>query len=172
MNGTLEHTDAGPRLRFVRALAQPPEVVWRAITEPAQLAIWFPQRVSVERWEVGARLRFEHAHVAAATFASEVLAFDPPRLLEFRWGPDVLRFELEPQGTGTRLTLLDTLEELGKAARDGAGWHVCMDQLEHALRASSPPWSSSERWREIHPSCVERMGAQAASIGPPAGSLS
>lgn len=171
MNGTLEHTDAGPRLRFVRALAHPPEVVWRAITEPEQLASWFPQRVSLERWEVGALVHFEHTHVETATFDGEVLAFDPPRLLEFSWGPDVLRFELEPQGAGTRLTLLDTLEELGKAARDGAGWHVCLDQLEHALQSSSPPWSSSERWREVHPSYVERLGPAAASIGPPEGAL-
>jgi hypothetical protein len=112
-----------------------------------------------------------HAHVAAASFGGEVLALDPPRLLELGWGPDVLRFELEPQGAGTRLTLLDTLEELGKAARDAAGWHVCLDLLEHALEQSSPPWSSSERWREVHPSYVEQMGAQAASIGPPEGAL-
>ena len=45
-----------------------------------------------ERWEEGARVRFEHAHVAAASFEGEVLAFDPPRLLEISWGPDLLRF--------------------------------------------------------------------------------
>ena len=27
----------------------------------------------------------------------------------------------------------DTIDDLGKAARDGAGWHVCLEALEHAL---------------------------------------
>ncbi|HEX8073920.1 MAG TPA: SRPBCC domain-containing protein [Thermoleophilaceae bacterium] len=39
----------------------------------------------------------------------------------------------------------DTIVELGKAARDGAGWHVCLDQLEHQLDGTSPPWSPSDR---------------------------
>jgi len=26
--------------------------------------------------------------------------------------------------------LLDTIDELGKAARDGAGWHACLDVLQ------------------------------------------
>jgi hypothetical protein len=30
-------------------------------------------------------------------------------------------------------TLTDTIDALGKAARDGAGRHVCLDRLEHEL---------------------------------------
>jgi uncharacterized protein YndB with AHSA1/START domain len=169
MTAKLEHTDAGPRLRFTRSLAHPPEKVWRAITEPEHLEAWFPDSIQVERWEVGAPLRF--AVKTGFSFDGEVLAFDPPRVLELRWGPDVIRLEVEPDGEGTRLTLLDTLEELGKAARDGAGWHTCLDQLEHHLDGTSPPWSPSDRWRAVHPAYVEELGAEAATIGPPAGAL-
>jgi uncharacterized protein YndB with AHSA1/START domain len=45
MHGTLEQTAAGPRLRFVRHLAHPPEKVWRAITEPEHLKAWFPDTI-------------------------------------------------------------------------------------------------------------------------------
>jgi activator of Hsp90 ATPase-like protein len=116
-------------------------------------------------------LRFEPATEAVESFDGEVLAFDPPAMLEFRWGTDVIRIELEPDGDGTRLTLLDTIDELGKAARDAAGWHVCLDQLEHHLDRTAPRWSPSERWRELHPSYVEELGPEAAAIGPPAGAL-
>lgn len=169
MNGVLEHTAAGPRLRFVRELAQPPELVWLALTDPERLQSWFPQRVSVERWEVGGQLRFEHPRVPEASFDGEVRAYEPPRLLEYTWGPDVLRFGLEPHGEGTRLTMLDTIEQLGKAARDGTGWHVCLELLEHALANATPTWSASDRWRELNPSYLERFGPEAASIGPPPG---
>jgi uncharacterized protein YndB with AHSA1/START domain len=171
VNGTLEKTAAGPRLRFTRRLAHPPEKVWRALTEPEHLKPWFPQTIVVDEWAVGASLRFEHATIAEASFDGEVLAFEPERLLELRWGTDVLRFEVEPDGDGTRLTLLDTLDALGKAARDGAGWHACLDQLEHHLDGTTPPWSPSDRWREVHPAYVEELGPEAAAIGPPPGAL-
>jgi uncharacterized protein YndB with AHSA1/START domain len=164
MQGTLEQTATGPRLRFTRRLAHPPAKVWRAITEPEHLKAWFPDTIVVEEWSVGAPLRFEG-------FDGEVLAFEPPAMLEFRWGTDVIRLEVEPDGDGTRLTLLDTLEELGKAARDGAGWHTCLDQLEHHLAGTTPPWSPSDRWREVHPRYVEELGPKAATIGPPEGAL-
>lgn len=169
MNGTLEQTAAGPRLRFTRRLAHPPEKVWRAITEPAHLRAWFPMPIATERWEVGEPLRFESEVVGG--FDGEVLAVEPERVLEFRWGTDTLRFEIEPEGDGTRLTLLDTIDELGKAARDSAGWHTCLDYLEHHLDATTPPWSHSDRWREVHPSYVEELGPEAATIGPPEGAL-
>jgi uncharacterized protein YndB with AHSA1/START domain len=171
MNGTLEQTDAGPRLRFTRRLAHPRDKVWRAITEPEHLRAWFPDTIVVERWEVGAPLRFEPAPDMADAFDGEVLAVEPQRLIEFSWGPDVIRIELADAGDATELTFLDTIEELGKAARDGAGWHVCLDQLEHHLDGTPPGWSTSDRWRELHPSYVEDLGPEAATIGPPAGAL-
>jgi uncharacterized protein YndB with AHSA1/START domain len=171
MTGTLEQTAAGPRLRFTRRLAHAPDVVWRAITEPEHLKAWFPDTIEVSRWEAGAPVRFVHEQNPEWSSEGEVIEVDPPRALEFSWDTDVLRFELAPDGDGTTLTLLDTLEALGKAARDGAGWHVCLDALEHHLDGTTPPWTSNARWREVHPAYVEALGPEAATIGPPAGAL-
>jgi hypothetical protein len=96
---------------------------------------------------------------------------EPPSLLELRWGTDVLRFEVEPRGDSCRLVFTDTIEEQGKAARDGAGWHVCLDKLEHELDGTQPEWSDSDRWRAVHPDYVEELGPEAATIGPPEGAL-
>ena len=169
MNGTLEQTPEGPRLRFTRRLGHPPEKVWRAITEPEHLKAWFPMPIVMDRWEPGAPLRFDSEVVGALD--GEVLAVEPGRVLEFRWGTDTLRFEVRPDGDGTELTLFDTIDELGKAARDSAGWHTCLDYLEHHLDGTTPPWSHSDRWREVHPGYVEELGPEAATIGPPAGAL-
>src|SRR5690349_909928 len=58
--GSLEQVAGRWRLRFVRTLAHPPEKVWRALTEPEHLAVWFPTEIHGER-EAGAALRFVFA---------------------------------------------------------------------------------------------------------------
>jgi uncharacterized protein YndB with AHSA1/START domain len=165
-DGQLEETDGTWRLRFERTLAHPPEKVWRALTEPEHLEAWFPTTIE-GGLEAGAELRFRHRHRDLPLMEGEMIACDPPLLLEFRWGPDMLRFVLEPDGAGTRLTLTDTLEDLGKAARDGAGWHVCLDQLAHHLDGQEPSWTSVDRWKEVHPFYVKAFGPEAATLGPP-----
>ena len=94
----------------------------------------------------------------------EMLAFEPPTLMELTWGDDVLRFELRPDGDGTLLTLTDTFDERGKAARDAAGWHVCLDALAHHLASDgqAPP-----DWKPLNDEYAERLGPEAATVGPP-----
>jgi uncharacterized protein YndB with AHSA1/START domain len=167
-DGQLEQVGDRWQLRFVRSLPHPPEKVWRALTEPEHLEAWFPTEIIGDR-AAGAPLKFEFRNNEGPTFDGEMLAYDPPKRLEFRWGPDTLRFELEPDGDGCTLTLVDVLEELGKAARDGAGWHVCLEALRRHLDGDAEARKQMERWNEVHPAYVARFGPDAASIGPPEG---
>jgi uncharacterized protein YndB with AHSA1/START domain len=120
-----------PAVRLERELADPPAVVWRALTERAQLRSWFPCDVIVSggRWEVGAAISFPFPpDLMDATFTGTVLEVDEPHLLAFTWGDDTLRFELSPSGDGTRLVLIDELPP-DSAARNAAGWEWCLDRL-------------------------------------------
>jgi uncharacterized protein YndB with AHSA1/START domain len=162
--GQLEQVGGRWRVRFTRRLAHPPEKVWRALTEPEHLAAWFPTTIEGDRAE-GAKLRFSFPNGEAPAFDGELLAYRPPELLEFTWGPDTLRLELRPDGDGTELVLLDTLEEQGKAARDAAGWHVCLDKLGAHLDGGT----ADTEWSAVHPGYVESFGPDAATIGPPEG---
>jgi uncharacterized protein YndB with AHSA1/START domain len=164
--GELEQVGRRWNLRFKRELSHAPAKVWAALTEPDQLANWFPDQIVVTEWRVGARLEFKHD--GALVFDGEVLAFEPPRLLEIRWGTDTVRFEVEPHGSGSILTLVDTIDELGKAARDGAGWHVCLDALEHWLDGTKVP-AMAEEWPVVHRDYVKKFGPEASTIGPPEG---
>ena len=96
-----------------------------------------------------------------------MLACEPPSLLEFRWGSDVIRFEITPDPGGCTFVLTDTFGELGKAARDAAGWHVCLDLLACHLDGAAAPWPMGERWSEVHPGYVAKFGPEAATLGPP-----
>jgi uncharacterized protein YndB with AHSA1/START domain len=156
------------QLRFVRHLTHPRDKVWRALTEPEHLAAWFPDEVQGDM-APGAPLRFHMADHPEYDFDGEVLVFEPPSRLELRWGDDHLRLELAAQGDGCVLTFVDTFDEVGKAARDGAGWHVCLDQLERALAGTAPDADQRARWSEVHARYVTALGPEAATIGPPEG---
>jgi uncharacterized protein YndB with AHSA1/START domain len=166
MDGVLEQDGDRSVLRFRRQLAHPREKVWRALTEPEHLAKWFPTSIDGE-CKAGAPLRFTFPNGEGDDFEGEMIACDPPSLLEFRWGPDTLRFELEDAGATTVLVFTDTVEEVGKAARDAAGWHACLDVLEHELAGETAPWTPTERWSQVHDRYVEAFGPEASTVGPP-----
>ena len=161
---------AGTRwtLAFTRQLPHPPDKVWRAITESDHLGAWFPARIDGERKE-GARLTFVFEHDEGPTLEGEVLTYEPPSVFEFTWDDEVLRFTLTPTADGTRLDFLNTFDDLGKAARDAAGWHDCLDRLGCDLDDKKPDWSAEARWKELNAAYQERLGPEASTQGPPEG---
>ena len=164
--GELERTGGRAEVRFTRRLRHPPEKVWRALTEPEHLAAWFPTTIDGER-KAGASLRFGFPESEGEPFEGRMLVFDPPRLMELQWGDETLRMEVQPHGEGSRLLFSASFEELGKAARDGAGWHASLDLLGFEIEDAQAPWSAPERWREVRHSYIERFGPEASTIGPP-----
>ena len=138
---TVLHVDGGVGLRFVRHLDHPPEKVWRAITESEHLQHWLPCDLVGERAEdADLRLPFWPDHVAAYGLDStpelegEILVWQPPEVFEWRWSTDRLRWELAPDGDGTRLTFTTWLGEVGHPMeKTAAGYHVCLDQLAELL---------------------------------------
>jgi hypothetical protein len=65
------------------------------------------------------------------------------------------------------LVFSDTITEVGKGARDTAGWHVCFDVLESALEGDSPVQAPD--WRTLNAMYVERFGPAASTMRPPEG---
>jgi uncharacterized protein YndB with AHSA1/START domain len=163
--GRLEQDGDSWRVTFTRRFDHPVEKVWRAVTEEEHMAAWFPGRIVGERRE-GAPLNFEVE--TGDTFDGEMLVFEPPKVMELMWGEDRLRIELQPDGDGTVVTFVDTLVELGKAARDAAGWHECLARLVADLDGTAPPPEGSV-WKAVNPLYRERFGPEASTIGPPEG---
>lgn len=164
--GTLDRSGERWRLTYERRFPHPVEKVWRAITETAHLAAWFPCEMHGPR-EVGGALRFVFPFPEAPVLTGEVLVFDPPFVLEFTWGEDRLRFELSPTDEGCLLRFSVVLDERGKAARDGAGWHDCLEHLGLHLDGVEATPGTYETWRDVQPEYERRFGPEASSIGPP-----
>jgi hypothetical protein len=80
-----------------------------------------------------------------------------PHAIVGEWQPGAaLRFESE---TGS-------FDGVGKAARDGAGWHECLGRLEVELDGGSQAaWNAG--WRDLNRRYQEALGPEASTIGPP-----
>jgi len=92
-------------------LAQPPDQVWHALTDPDLLARWLMPNDF--RAAVGHQFTFRTEPVPQHGFDGivhcQVLDLDPPRLLRFSWRggqlDTVVSWRLMPEGAGTRLLI-------------------------------------------------------------------
>lgn len=169
MDGELTREGATYTVRFERVLAHPPEKVWRALTEPDLLRQWFPDQVEGE-WKVGAPLHFgfEQPIEGMEGMDGVVLAVQAPKLLEFTWGSSTLRCELRPEGAGCRLVFSETFEDGSIAARDAAGWEMCLENLVAVLEGRLPEEFELGAWRVPFAKYVARFEAVAGpQVGPP-----
>lgn len=172
MDATLERDGSRYVLRVERRLGEPPEKVWRALTNRELLKRWFPCDVEGE-WTVGAPLRFEfpkgeHGDLSEEDLRGEVLAVEEPRLLEFRWGKDVLKYGLEPDGDGCRFRLSHTFDNPAWGARNAAGWEMCVENLDLILEGVGLVKFAAKVWRAKFRRYVTRFEpAHGAQVGPP-----
>jgi len=121
-------------LILVRELRHPPEKVWQALTDPAHLREWAPFDADGSLGTVGTTVKLTTVR-APTPHVSEahVKRADAPRVLEYSWGGNDVRWELEPLGGGgTRLTLWHSIDRRF-ISMGAAGWHICFDVLDRLL---------------------------------------
>jgi uncharacterized protein YndB with AHSA1/START domain len=154
-------------LVFVRPLRHPPEKVWRALTEQTQLREWAPFVPDRDLDHVGDAVLDMNGADEPEPFPATVRIVDPPRLLEYLWGDDVLRWELEPTPTGTQLTLHHTVEDDDMVPKVTAGWHLCLDVAE-LLLDGGPVGPIVGRdamelgWQDLHDAYARALGLPTA----------
>ncbi|HEY2027991.1 MAG TPA: SRPBCC family protein [Myxococcales bacterium] len=122
-------------LVLVRDLSHPPEQVWQALTDPAQLREWAPFDADRNLGSKGAATLTTVGAPQPQVSQTEVKRAEPAKLLEFSWGGQDLRWELEPRSGGTRLTLWHTIDRR-YISMGAAGWHICLDVLDRLLGGS------------------------------------
>ncbi|ASO18620.1 uncharacterized protein YndB with AHSA1/START domain [Actinoalloteichus hoggarensis] len=143
---TLHTVDGRPQLRLRRELAHPPAKVWRAITDPAELVHWFPAAVRTEL-RAGAPMHFVFDGGELVDTDGEILEIDPPRVFVYRWGQEVLRWEIVPAEHGCVLDFSHTFTgpdawgDRLAAPRHAAGWMDCLDALDDRLDGRPTPAS-------------------------------
>jgi uncharacterized protein YndB with AHSA1/START domain len=150
--GTVEDDGDRRTVRFVRDLDAPVDDVWDALTDPARLGRWLAPTTIDPR----AGGEVHHDFGEGETCHGRILTWDPPRVLEYGWAftgePDsVVRFELTPTGTGTRLTLVHRQLGAPHATGYGAGWHAHLDRLAAELAGDVDAIDWAERFAAVLP---------------------
>jgi uncharacterized protein YndB with AHSA1/START domain len=118
---------------LARELRHPPEKVWQALTDPAQLREWAPFDADGNLGIAGSTARLNTVgsptpHITETTVARA----EYPRVLVYKWGDGDIRWELEDYNGGTRLKLWASIDRR-YIAMGAAGWHICLDVLSHYL---------------------------------------
>jgi hypothetical protein len=96
---------------------------------------------------------------------TRVTRADAPRVLEYMWGGFDMRWQLEPLGGGTRLTLWTNIDRRFMAM-GAAGWHLCLDVLDHLLggdpigRIVGPDAMKFGGWQRLHAEYARQFGIE------------
>ena len=107
-------------------------MVWQALTDPAQLSEWAPFDADRNLAAVGPVKLSTVGTPTPQVSENIVKRAEAPSLLEYSWGGQDIRWELEPLGSGTRLTLWHMIDR-HFVTWGAAGWHVCFEVLEQVL---------------------------------------
>ena len=120
-------------LVLVRELRHSPEKVWQALTDPAHLREWAPFEADGSLGTVGTTVTLTTVGTPTPQVSeTKVKRADAPKVLEYNWGGNDIRWELEAFGSGTRLTLWHNIDRRF-ISMGAAGWHICFDVLERLL---------------------------------------
>lgn len=119
-------------LVMVRQLRHPPATVWQALTDPAHLREWAPFDADRNLGATGPAKLSTVGTPAPQISETNVTRAEAPRLLEYSWGGNDIRWELEAVDGGTRLTLWHNIDR-GFISMGAAGWHICLDVLDRSL---------------------------------------
>ncbi len=154
-------------LILTRELRHSREKVWKALTDPAHLREWAPFDVDHSLANVGTvKLTWVGTPTAMDT---KVTRAEAPNVLEY----DDTRWELEPSGGGTRLTLWHNIDRRF-ISMGAAGWHIAFDVLDRLLsgrpigRMVGPEAIKFDGWQRLNAEYAAQFGVKAPNWPPKA----
>jgi len=153
-------------LVLVRELKHPPAKVWTALTDPDHLREWAPFDSDRSLAAVGTAQLTTVGAPKPMVSETKITRADAHELLEFSWGGQDIRWQLEPVGTGgTRLTLWHNIDRRF-IAMGAAGWHLCIDVLDRFVagqpigRIVGADAMKHEGWQRLHGEYAKQFGVE------------
>jgi uncharacterized protein YndB with AHSA1/START domain len=147
---------------FRRLIRHSIDKVWRAITDPRELCAWMLASAAIDP-RPGGRIEYV-ASPDPLVWYGTIRVWDPPRVYEHeldtdadpRWAEHlgaertIARWQLDPQGDATLLTLTFRGFTRSTAGGFAPGTHAFLDRLEaHLAGEPLPDWT--RRFEEVKP---------------------
>src|SRR5258705_5911256 len=159
-------------LVLVRELRHAPEKVGQALTDPAHLREWAPFEAEGSLGTVGSTVKLSTVGTPTPQVSeTKVTRAEAPKVLEYGWGGNDVRWELEPLGSGTRLTLWHNIDRRF-ISWGAAGWHICFDVLERFLagepigRIVGPEAMKFDGWQRLTAEYAKQFGVETPGWQP------
>jgi uncharacterized protein YndB with AHSA1/START domain len=157
-------------LVLVRDLAHPPARVWTALTDPEHLREWAPFDSDRNLGTVGTATLSTVRAPAPNVTETHVKRADAPKALEYSWGGSDIRWELEPLGGGTRLTLWHNIDRR-YISMGAAGWHICFDVLDrfltgHPIGRIAGGEAMKFEWKRLNAEYAKQFGVETPGWPP------
>ena len=149
-----------------RVVHHPPARLWTALTDPADLGRWGPFDADRPLTSTGpVRLTTRDAGDSEPS-TEQVRTVEPETLLEYSWGPSILRWEVHPHADGARLVLRHRFSDRTQAPSYAAGWQLCLQSMAEMLDGGEPPSrvgasAPAYGWQELYDRYVRYLGVDA-----------
>jgi uncharacterized protein YndB with AHSA1/START domain len=139
--GTIERTAEGATVRFERHISSPRSAVWRALTDPGELAQWLSDADVDLRIGGAIQVRFDDG-----TMNGVITDLSIESVLAYSWhegdrNESHVRWELSEEEGGTTLRLTHVKLAAESASGFGGGWHHHLDRLEGVVADRPLDWS-------------------------------
>ncbi|KAA9023633.1 SRPBCC family protein [Niallia endozanthoxylica] len=154
MLAVIEKVNNGYLAQFERYYHHSIEEVWAYLTENDLLNKWFSE-LHIEALKKGGLIKFD---MGDGTFEEMTITnLEHHAVLEFTWGEDIVRFELQKKADGCRLILKEKLQTItNHTPKDLAGWHICLDVIQALLDGQTID-SREEVWKSWYEKYVQAV---------------
>lgn len=166
--GKLSKQNDGYRVEFDREFQLDSKTVWKAITDPASLTIWF-MKMDIDFRE-GGQIVFHFGDPDNSLSYGKITRIVPGRVFEYLWlnedGPDELAqwevIALAPNRSRLKLTYSRVSDAY--RAKASAGFHIMLNRLEEVLEGRTQPYGYTGGQSEEELEMVKRYEQLAQNL--------
>ena len=142
--GTVRRTGDTVEVVFHRRYARPVEKIWAALTVPERISDWFAT-TKIDRVGVGGTMDLDFKDENYRSIG-RIVTYQPMKTFAWEWAEldgsraSLVRWDLEPDGDGCRVTLTHSNLQPFEAKSVGPGWHAHLQAIEDAADGIETPW--------------------------------
>lgn len=131
---------------FHRRYARPIEKVWAALTVAERISDWFAT-TTIDRLAPGGTIDLDFKDENYRSTGTITIC-EPMRTFAWTWSEldgskmSLVRWDLEPDGDGCRVTLTHSDLSPSEGADVGPGWHAHLQAIQDAADGVETPWST------------------------------